>query len=420
MLSTEKLRETALSAEGEYVILPLSGIATEWHPGAMHRMRQVARMTGAPFVYCDYIAEGEGAHPLIDCQLGSVRSDFDFGHLVIVPVGLLRSTVAAMDKEYKTAGWYDLRLRLMEQGTPFHLRENLYTARRSEGESQFAYVDPRNRESQLEMEDAFTAHLRRIGAYIAPGRTVDVSAGDFPVEASVIIPVRNRERTIADAVRSALRQSAPFDFNVIVVNNHSTDRTGEILAGLQEGESHLKVIVPESRELGIGGCWNEALASPDCGRFAVQLDSDDIYSGTDTLVRIVDKFRSEGCAMVIGSYTLTDINANPIPPGIIDHREWTDTNGQNNALRINGLGAPRAFYTSIAREIGFPDTCYGEDYAMGLAISRSYRIGRIYDSLYLCRRWEDNTDHALSLDKINRNNSYKDSLRTAEILTRQK
>ncbi len=316
----------------------------------------------------------------------------------------------------------------MRRGRPFLLAETLYSAgpenKSEDSEAQFSYVDPRNRASQIEMEQVFTEHLKAIGAYLAPSqcRKTDVSRGEFPVEASVIIPVRNRCRTIRDAVRSALSQVTDFPFNVIVVDNRSDDGTAEILAEIAAEDPRLVVKSTASipyPAIGIGGCWNIAICSEECGRFAIQLDSDDLYSSESVLTRIVGKFREEQCAMVVGSYTLTDFDGNTIPPGLIDHAEWTDGNGRNNALRINGLGAPRAFYTPVAREIRFPDTCYGEDYAMGLAISRSYRIGRIYESLYLCRRWEDNTDHALPLERINRNNLYKDSLRTAEILKRQ-
>lgn len=389
-------------------------------------MRQVAEMTGSPLVYSDYIDSDSGVCRLIEYQTGSVRDDFDFGHVVMVPTRLLKEVMAGITSDYKAAGWYDLRLRLSRLGRPYHLAETLYTASpapEGEGEAQFSYVDPRNRASQIEMEAAFTDHLKATGAYIDPSAIgpTDITAGEFEVTASVIIPVRNRRLTIADAVGSALAQEADFDFNVIVVDNRSDDGTAEILARMAGEDKRLKVISTAGLpypSYGIGGCWNLALSSSHCGRFAVQLDSDDLYAARDVLARIVAKFREESCGMVIGSYTLTDFNGTVIPPGIIDHAEWTAANGRNNALRINGLGAPRAFFTPLAREIRFPDTCYGEDYAMGLAISRSHRIGRIYDSLYLCRRWEDNTDHALSRERINNNNLYKDSLRTAEILKR--
>lgn len=419
MLSSQTMLELAAKAEGDFTIIKLTGSDVRWHEGAVRRLEQVAKMTGAPIVYSDYLDGTLEPHRLTDYQLGSVRDDFDFGHIVAVPTRLLKEAAAETDSRYKAAGWYDLRLRLVERGMPFHIQESLYTAVAKKDDGQFAYVDPRNRDSQIEMEQAFTRYIKSIGSDVKSGERADLSAGDFPVEASVIIPVRNRQRTVEDAVRSALAQQADFSFNVIVVDNHSTDLTPKILAKLAQEDPRLKIINPEETTLGIGGCWNKAVNSDCCGRFAVQLDSDDIYSSPFTIQKIVDKFREEQCAMVIGAYTLTDINGNIIPPGLIDHREWTDENGANNALRVNGLGAPRAFYTPVVREIGFPDTCYGEDYAMGLAISRKYRIGRIYESLYLCRRWEDNTDHSLTAEKINRNNQYKDSLRTAEILARR-
>lgn len=427
MLSSSHILAIAATATGEWTVIPLTRRQVEWAPGGLRRLEQVAAMTGAPLVYCDWL-DGTVPHPLTDCLEGSLRDDFDFGHLVVVPTPLLKEVAAEMTGDYKAAGWYDLRLRLMRRGRPFHLAETLYSAgpenKSEDSEAQFSYVDPRNRASQIEMEQVFTEHLKAIGAYLAPSqcRKTDVSRGEFPVEASVIIPVRNRCRTIRDAVRSALSQVTDFPFNVIVVDNRSDDGTAEILAEIAAEDPRLVVKSTASipyPAIGIGGCWNIAICSEECGRFAVQLDSDDLYSSESVLRRIVDKFREEQCAMVVGSYTLTDFDGNTIPPGLIDHAEWTDGNGRNNALRINGLGAPRAFYTPVAREIRFPDTCYGEDYAMGLAISRSYGIGRIYESLYLCRRWEDNTDHALPLERINRNNLYKDSLRTAEILKRQ-
>ncbi len=425
-MDSSHIRHIAREATGDFTLIRLTKAHIEFGPRGMQRLEQVARNTGAPIVYCDYI-DGEEAHPLTDWQPGSVRDDFDFGHAVLIPTPLLKETAEEMTGDYKAAGWYDLRLRLSRRGRPFHLAENLYTvtsaAEESTGEAQFNYVDPRNRASQIEMEEVFTSYLKAIGAYIDPSRVkeTDISQGEFPVEASVIIPVRNRRLTISDAVMSALSQRTDFSYNVIVVDNRSTDGTSGILAALAAANPSLHVIDTTTAgyaHLGIGGCWNMAIGSEMCGRFAIQLDSDDIYSGPDTLQQIVDTFRRERCAMVVGSYTLTDFDRNVIPPGLIDHAEWTDSNGRNNALRINGLGAPRAFYTPVAREIGFPDTCYGEDYAMALAISRSHRIGRIYKSLYLCRRWSDNTDHGLSIERINRNNLYKDSLRTVEILKR--
>lgn len=431
-LSTAAMKEIAASADGAYTLIHLSDDTVTFNYRGAERMQQVMRTCGCAIAYSDYItSDGDNLtpHPLIPYQRGSVRDDFNFGKVVMVPTALLRETVAEMTDDYQAAGWYDLRLRLSRKGAVLHIPEPLYTVsptvKRDSEEAHFSYVDPRNRASQIEMEMAATSHLRALGALVLPAdrKPLDLTAGEFPVEASVIIPVRNRRRTIADAVNSALSQEAPFSFNVIVVDNRSTDGTSEILAGIAATDPRLKIIDTTTlpyASLGIGGCWNLAIHSPYCGRFAIQLDSDDIYSSPDVLSRIVDKFHAESCGMVIGSYMLTDFDRNIIPPGLIDHAEWTDENGPNNALRINGLGAPRAFFTPLAREISFPDVSYGEDYAMGLAISRDHKIGRIYDPLYFCRRWEDNTDHALSQERINRNNHYKDLIRSLELSARIK
>ncbi len=431
-LSTAAMKEIAATATGEFTIIPLSDLHADFNYLGKKRMEQALRNSGAAMAYSDYLTAGTDGtvtqQPLIPCQKGAIRDDFDFGKIVMVPTALHKETVTEMNADYKAAGWYDLRLRLSRKGRLLHIPEPLYTVSHRElaagEEAHFAYVDPRNRDFQIEMERAATAHLAAEGCLVTPAgrKAIDLSSGDFPVEASVIIPVRNRRRTIADAVKSALEQTPPFSFNVIVVDNRSTDGTSEILAEIAAADSRLHVISTSTlpyTSLGIGGCWNLAINSEKCGRFAIQLDSDDLYSRPDVLELIVTKFRDENCGMVIGSYTLTDIDGNILPPGLIDHAEWTDDNGANNALRINGLGAPRAFYTPLAREIAFPDVSYGEDYAMGLAISRDHRIGRIYESLYLCRRWEDNTDHALPIEKINRNNLYKDYLRTLEINARK-
>ncbi len=425
MIPTSTLKRICAESTDEYTLLRLTPQHIELAPDAVMRMRRAAYDADVAMVYADFYDADGSLHPLIDCQAGSVRDDFDFGHVVLIKTDIMQEALDATDRDFEAAGWYDLRLRISEYELPLHIPEPLYavSASRSEeeGEAQFAYVDPRNRKSQIEMEEAFTAYLKRIGAYIPASQVtrVDVGEGSFPVEASVIIPVRNRVRTILDAVGSALAQETDFPFNVIVVDNESTDGTLEALGGVRDARL---IVVDASRlewkHYGIGGCWNLALDHPLCGRFAVQLDSDDLYSGPDTLRRIVETFYAEGCGMVVGSYTLTDFERNILPPGLIDHREWTDTNGRNNALRINGFGAPRAFYTPLARELRFPDTCYGEDYAMALAVSRSHPVGRIYDSLYLCRRWEDNTDHALPIERINRNNHYKDFIRTLEITRR--
>ena len=427
LLSTHTMCRLAESQD-DYIIIPLDECRYTFNDNGLERMRRTLEMSGASFVYSDYIDNGE-IQRLIPWQEGSLRDDFDFGKIVMVRSADLKKAVSGMDEEYEAAGWYDLRLRLTRDKAPTYCPEPLYTIEKFDPESgseenQFAYVDPRNRTSQIEMERAATRHLKAIKAYVSPKDkiSVDVSQGAYPVEASVIIPVRNRHLTIADAVESALSQVTDFPFNIIVVDNRSDDGTSEILYRLEKRDPRVKVINTSGLPypyIGIGGCWNIAVNSEYCGRFAIQLDSDDLYSGRDTLQKIVEKFRSEGCAMVIGSYTLTDFECNILPPGLIDHSEWTAENGANNALRINGLGAPRAFFTPVARALGFPDVCYGEDYAMGLALSRRYLIGRIYESLYLCRRWHDNTDHALSREKINQNNYYKDYIRTLELKERQ-
>lgn len=417
-LSTAEIKRAAAAADSEYTLLTLD--RRPLLTADRRRMEQVARDTDAAMVYGDYSTPA-GPVPVIELQEGSVRDDFDFGPVVLVNTKMLRQAAAEMTADYQAAGFYDLRLRLSHMAPivcvnePLSAVGELPAAR--QGEAQFDYVDPRNRASQIEMEQAFTDHLAAIGALVKAPKRLDFN-GNFTVEASVIIPVRNRVNTIADAVKSALAQKTDFPFNVIVVDNHSTDGTAEKIAAIAETDNKVVCIVPEPGH-GIGGCWNAALDSDRCGRFAVQLDSDDVYSGADTLQRIVDKFRETGAAMVIGSYTLTDFDLNVIPPGLIDHQEWTDANGANNALRINGLGAPRAFFTPVARAMRFPDTCYGEDYAMGLRISREYRIGRIFDNLYFCRRWGGNSDSNLSRERINANNRYKDRLRTIELQARK-
>ncbi len=408
----------------EYVILKKRGSRVTLMPGALHRMQQVARMTGAVMVYADYAdicADGSFAvHPLIDMQPGSLRDDFDFGHVLCVERCALESALVAVRRDYRYAAFYALWLAISRQGRIVHINEPLYKVEQSDDTvSQFDYVNPRNREVQIEMEEACTDHLKAVDAYIDAKTAMPVEfCDDLPVEASVIIPVRNRAATIGDAVKSALVQNTAFRYNIIVVDNRSTDGTTGILARLSAEEPKLIHIIPDIEGLGIGGCWNMALMSEHCGRFAVQLDSDDLYESPDTLQAIVDKFYEQRCAMVVGAYTLTDINKNVMAPGLISHNEWTDGNGRNNALRINGFGAPRAFYTPIARELLFPDTSYGEDYAMALAVSRNYKVGRIYESLYLCRRWEGNSDASLSLEALNRNNFYKDRIRSWELSAR--
>lgn len=424
--TTDAWKEIAERATADYVAIFASPYSLAPGYNCLPRMARIAADSGAAMVYSDYrvtTLSGETKQvPTIDCFKGSLRDDFDFGPLVMVDTRRLREACGSIDADYRYAGMYAVRLALSRLAGIVHIPETLYTAvetdTRTSGEKQFDYVDPRNRARQLEMEDACTVHLKKIGAYLEPHFKDADYSGDFPVEASVIIPVRNRVSTIADAVESALSQTADFKYNVIVIDNHSTDGTTDVLRGLADKYVNLKVIIPSFSDLGIGGCWNEGVNSAHCGRFAVQLDSDDLYKNADTLQRIVDTFRKENCGMVIGSYELTDFNLNPLPPGLIDHREWTDDNGRNNALRINGLGAPRAFVTNLLREIRVPNTSYGEDYALGLAISRDYRIGRIYDSLYLCRRWEGNSDSNLDIARVNANNLYKDRLRTWEVEAR--
>lgn len=415
------------NTDADYVMICTRHTTIGWGNNTLERFLRVADDTDAVMVYADHYKMVEGKmekHPVIDYQSGSLRDDFDFGSLWCIKAQALADYIAQPDREeYQFAALYDLRLYLSRVGEIFHLNEFLYSEAeldtRKSGEKQFDYVNPRNREVQIEMEKACTQHLGKVGALIDTTfyRQPDFGEQDFEYEASVIIPVFNREKTVADAVKSALGQKASFKFNVIVVNNHSTDRTGEILDELKV--DNLIQIVPERTDLGIGGCWNEAINSSFCGKFAVQLDSDDLYSSPKTLQKIVDAFYKQKAAMIIGSYRMCDFYLNTLPPGLIDHKEWTDENGCNNALRINGLGAPRAFFTPLVRQIQFPNTSYGEDYALGLAFSRRYRIGRIYDELYLCRRWGGNSDAALSVEKVNANNLYKDRLRTMELKARQ-
>lgn len=425
--SSNTIVSIAENTDADYMMICTRHTTIGWGNNTLERFLRVADDTDAVMVYADHYKMVEGKmekHPVIDYQSGSLRDDFDFGSLWCIKAQALADYIAHPDREeYQFAALYDLRLYLSRVGEIFHLNEFLYSEAeldtRKSGEKQFDYVNPRNREVQIEMEKACTQHLGKVGALIDTTfyRQPDFGEQDFEYEASVIIPVFNREKTVADAVKSALGQKASFKFNVIVVNNHSTDRTGEILDELKV--DNLIQIVPERTDLGIGGCWNEAINSSFCGKFAVQLDSDDLYSSPKTLQKIVDAFYKQKAAMIIGSYRMCDFDLNTLPPGLIDHKEWTDENGCNNALRINGLGAPRAFFTPLVRQIQFPNTSYGEDYALGLAFSRRYRIGRIYDELYLCRRWGGNSDAALSVEKVNANNLYKDRLRTMELKARQ-
>jgi len=414
--SSASIQRVVDSADCDMLFLGDPRVSIESGPRMFDRMAQVIRETGAGFVYAD-----AAGHPRIDYQTGSIRDGFDFGPVVGVSVEAARQS--GIDGGWKWGGLYDLQLRISEKYAIVRIPEPLYSASiidaRPIGQKLFDYVDPRNRDYQVEMERIATAHLKRIGAWLPPQfEKVPAATEKFPVKASVVIPVRNRERTILDAVQSALGQRTDFEFNVIVVDNHSTDRTTEILRGI--GDSRFRYIVPERRDLGIGGCWNEAIHSKDCGQYAVQLDSDDLYIHDGVLRRIVGELEAGPYAMVIGAYTMVDFSLKEIPPGLIDHREWSRENGRNNALRVNGLGAPRAFNISVLRSIGFPNVSYGEDYAVALRISRDYEIGRIYESLYLCRRWEGNSDSALPLEVANRYDRYKDWLRTVEIQARMR
>lgn len=426
--SVERYKQITLYANTPFTLICTQVQDLEFGYMALERMCDYLSAPQCSMVYADHYKTIKGErtpHPVIDYQLGSVRDDFDFGSLLMFRTDYLKRAINEIEaeKEYQHSALYALRLALSRYGELTHIREFLYTETeidlRKSGEKQFDYVDPRNRQVQIEREEVFTRHLKKIGAYLKPGMmTVDLKEGEFSHEASIIIPVRNRARTINDAIRSVLEQETSFPFNLIIIDNHSTDGTSEIIEQYKN-DNRVIHLIPERTDLGIGGCWNLGINHPQCGRFAIQLDSDDLYSSPHTLQTIVDKFYKEQCAMVIGSYRMTDFTLQTLPPGVIDHKEWTDENGHNNALRINGLGAPRAFFTPLLRKIRVPNTSYGEDYALGLAFSRQYRIGRIYDVLYLCRRWEGNSDAALSIEKINQNNNYKDSLRTLEIKLRQ-
>ena len=432
--STETLRSIAEAVTEKFVLIYQKDSPLDMGLFALDRIIAIAEDTKADMLYADHYRIVDGnrrRYPVIDCQKGALRDDFDFGSVIVFRTSSFKKAVRSMKEDYQWGALYDLRLRMKNI---VHINEYLYTEietdNRKSGEKQFDYVDPKNRQVQIEMERICTEHLKRIGAYLAPEfkdpdpEMLGVSRGEdglldgYPVTASVIIPVFNRIKTVKDAVRSALSQDCAFPFNVIVVDNHSTDGTTELLEELSAEDPRLIHMVPAKYDLCIGGCWNLAVHSPECGEYAVQLDSDDVYSGPDTLSKIVDAFRKQKCAMVVGTYQMTDFDMNPIPPGIIDHREWTEDNGRNNALRINGLGAPRAFWTPLLRTINLPNTSYGEDYALGLRISRDYRIGRIYDVLYCCRRWDGNSDAALEVEKVNANNLYKDRIRTWELEAR--
>ena len=425
VFKSETIRHIAAESKADYALVYTKTTTLELGYMALERLLQIAQDTEAGLVYADHyqVKGGELVKaPVIDYQKGSLRDDFDFGSVLFFDAAALKESVQRMTETYQHAGLYDLRLKLSQLYALVHANEYLYSEveedNRKSGEKQFDYVDPRNRDRQIEMEKACTQHLKEIGGYLEPHfKDIDFNQGEFEVEASVIIPVRNREATIGAAIESVLRQQTKFKFNLIVIDNHSTDGTTEAIDAFK-ADGRVVHLVPERNDLGIGGCWNYGVNSTHCGKFAVQLDSDDLYKDEHTLQTIVDAFYEQKCAMVIGSYMMTDFDLNELPPGVIDHKEWTPDNGRNNALRINGLGAPRAFYTPVLRAIGLPNTSYGEDYAMGLNISRHYQIGRIYDVLYLCRRWGGNSDAALSIEKVNANNLYKDRIRTWELEAR--
>ncbi len=424
--SSETVALISKNSDTDYTAILTQDDLLELGQFALERFVEVANSTGAGLVYSNYYeikSDSRTLHPVIDYQEGSLRDDFNFGYLLFYRTDSIQAALQR-SPEYSSAGFYNLRLKVSQENPIVRIPEYLYTSIESDlrksGTKLFDYVDPKNREVQIEMEKAATEHLKDIGAFLSPSFIeIDLDKDPFEYEASVVIPVKNRVNTIGDAVESVFKQKCDFAFNLIVVDNYSDDGTSEKLAELAKQNELLIHLIPERRDLGIGGCWNEAVHDKLCGRFAVQLDSDDIYADENTLQQIVDKFRKEKCAMVIGSYKITDFELNEIPPGLIDHKEWTDENGKNNALRINGLGAPRAFFTPLLRKLKIPNVSYGEDYAVGLALSRNYQIGRIYNSIYLCRRWEGNSDAALDINKANNHNLYKDRIRTFELLARK-
>jgi len=428
LYSSKVMSEISARVFSKYIFFVLQDSFFEPGQFCFERFVAAAESANAGIVYSDYYEIKEellSAHPLIDYQTGSIRDDFNFGYGVLINSGSFKTAVEKISQNFSFAGFYDIRLKISQTLPIVRIPELLYTAiendTRLSGKKQFDYVDPKNRAVQIEMEEAATEHLKMIGAFLEPNyKDINLDEDVFPCEVSVIIPVKNRKKTIRDAINSVLNQKTNFEFNVLVIDNYSDDGTTEILNEFSQKDKRVFHITPARKDLGIGGCWNEAVFHPKCGKFAVQLDSDDLYSDADSLQKIVNKFYEEKCAMVIGSYKMTDFNLNEIPPGIIDHREWTENNGRNNALRINGLGAPRAFYTPVLRKIKIPNVSYGEDYAVGLAISREHKIGRIYEPIYLCRRWEENSDAALPVEKINLNNIYKDRIRSFEISARQK
>ena len=426
--STKTLREFFGNITTTYTLLYTKSLPLGLGQNALHRMIQASESCNAGLVYSDYFEQKEGAlkpHPVIEYQDGSLRDDFDFGSLLLYRTEAFVEAVARMDEEFELAGLYDLRLKVSQNFKLVHLPELLYTEMeldtRKSGVKMFDYVDPSNRFKQIEMEKACTAHLKIVGAWLAPKfKEIAFSEGQFEYEASVIIPVRNRAKTIGDAIKSVLSQEVGFKFNLIIVDNFSNDGTTELIQSYPDPDNRIVHVVPVRKDLGIGGCWNEAVNHPKCGKFAIQLDSDDLYIDNTVVQQVVDSFYEQNCAMVVGSYRMVNFKLEEIPPGLIDHKEWTPDNGRNNALRINGLGAPRAFYTPVLREIQVPNVSYGEDYALGLAISRHYQIGRIYNPLYLCRRWDENSDSSLDIVKMNAHNFYKDKIRTLEFWARKR
>jgi hypothetical protein len=424
---TSTVRKMADMFRTEFALVYTKSFPLDLGKFALKRMIQVCEDTNAGMVYSDYFENKSNRlspHPVIDYQEGSLRDDFNFGSVMLYSSSAFKSACKNMDRNYKFAGLYDLRLKVSQKHPLVHIPEMLYTETetdiRKSGEKQFDYVDPRNRAVQIEMEEACTDHLKKIKGWLKPVfKDINFNATKFEYEASVIIPVKNRVKTISDAMKSVLSQEAKFSFNLIVIDNHSSDGTTDVIKAFARTDQRVIHIIPERKDLGIGGCWDEGLFHEKCGRFAIQLDSDDLYIDNNVITRVVEEFYSQKCAMIVGSYKMVSFNLDDLPPGIIDHKEWTPENGRNNALRINGLGAPRAFYTPVLRDIRIPNVSYGEDYAAGLAISRHYQIGRIYEPLYLCRRWEGNTDAALDVVRINANNLYKDRLRTIELMARK-
>lgn len=427
-VSTAVLKKMAGSVLSDYLMIYSKPFPIDLGRFALERMLQVCEFSGADMVYSDYYENKGGKlspHPVIDYQEGSLRDDFNFGSVVLYRTAAFTNACKKMSGEFKFAGLYDMRLKISQGSMPVHIPEFLYSEieidTRKSGEKQFDYVDPRNRAVQIEMEQACTDHLKAVKAWLhSEFRKISFDIDKFEYESSVIIPVKNRVKTISDAIRSVLDQEAKFKFNLIVVDNYSTDGTTDVIRSFAERDERIVHVIPGRKDLGIGGCWNEGIFHKSCGKFAIQLDSDDLYIDNNVIARIVEAFYSQKCAMVVGSYKMVNFNLEDIPPGIIDHKEWTPENGRNNALRINGLGAPRAFYTPVLRDIRVPNVSYGEDYSLGLSISRHYQIGRIYEPLYLCRRWEENSDAALDVNRVNANNLYKDKIRTIEILARKK